>query len=97
MKFVIVYEVKNEFGDKIMKYEYTKRPIISVKKIMEIAEFGVSIYPCDDNNIYSIPTLCFTDKWHIKKLNDNWQEIEFKKGIEQIKKAMEIGAIKKLK
>lgn len=96
MKFVIVYQVKNEFGDKVTKYKYTKRPTISVKKIMNIAEFGINIFPFA-SSIYSLPCLCFTDKWQIKKVNDSWENVELQEGIEQIKKAINAEAIKVLK
>lgn len=96
MKFVIVYQVKNEFGDKVTKYKYTKTPTISIKKVMNIAEFGINIFPCA-SFIYSLPCLCFTDKWQIKRVNGTWEDVELQKGIEDIKKAVNAGAIKVLK
>lgn len=96
MKFVIVYQVKNEFGDKVTKYEYTKRPTVAIKKIMNIAEFGISIFPCT-SCIYSLPCLCFTDKWQIKRVNGGWENVELQSGIDDIKKAVNAGAIKILK
>lgn len=96
MKFVIVYEIKNKFGDTIVQYKYTQRPFITIKSIIPIAEFGVSVFLCGDY-IYSRPCLCFTNKWQIKKVNGGWEEIEFQKGIEEMKKAANVGAIQKLK
>ena len=96
MKFVVVYQVKNEFGDKVTKYEYTKRPTFTIKKVMNIAEFGISIFPCT-SCIYSLPCLCFTDKWQIKRVNGEWEDVELQNGIDDIKKAVNAGAIKILK
>lgn len=96
MKFVVVYQVKNEFGDKVTKYEYTKRPTFTIKKVMNIAEFGISIFPCA-SCIYSLPCLCFTDRWQIKRVNGEWEDVELQNGIDDIKKAVNAGAIKILK
>lgn len=96
MKFIIVYEVKNDFGEKIVKQEYTQRPTLTIKKVMNIAEFGISVFPCA-SSIYSRPCLCFTDKWRIKRVKGEWEEIDFQKGIEEIKKAVNAGAMKKIK
>ena len=77
MKFVIVYEIKNEFGDTIVQYKYTQRPSITIKSIMPIAEFGVSVFLYGDY-IYSRPCLCFTNKWQIKKGGECWSNSEIK-------------------
>lgn len=96
MKFVIVYQAKNEFGDKVTKYEYTQRPALTIKKVMNMAEFGINVFPCA-SSVYSRPCLCFTDKWRIKRVKGDWEEIDFQKGIEEIKKAVNAGAVKKMK
>lgn len=96
MKFVVAYEVKNDFGEKVAKQEYTQHPTLTIKKVMNIAEFGMSVYPCTSSNIYSRPCLCFTDKWRIKRVKGDWEDVELQEGIEQIKKAVNAGAVKKI-
>ena len=96
MKFIIAYEVKNDFGEKVAKQEYTQRPTLTIKKVMNIAEFGINVFPCA-SAVYFRPCLCFTDKWRIKRVKGDWKEIDFQKGIEEIKKAVNAGAVEKIK